>query len=924
MEYQGRATGIKFVKKLNGTHELTFQMPDKWYDSEKGDFVRNEFIDQLFNERKLKLYYRGEWYEFYIKSIADAKNFKSYIKTYTCSDAFIDELSRNGYGITFDEALYNNVEEMGTFTEEILEDSVWYYSPENNWGDFTEYSEEKLYKIPVKFFDNLEAYELNYNIDDAKEQIINLATNEKRDIEMGDDLAREKGYYWDQMSNDGSIKHPLIGERKTVENDGYIYVFMSCLDFCYKTTSDEGLIATEEVQYYGDTKKFAVSPTSVDPSALIQFMAFPEDAIIEVDEAGMIVNKDYHYVMTVGQWNEYLEQTSDYFYKFESLSNEKRKYFLAREEANSEMTLSERQITGNWAVYYEDYLSKIGDTNVLTGKKISITNHTEINITDEIDQYVTVYNNKSSEFNDLYVNPTENWKEGENQNRDSYNYRVCSVNKTRQIIPQLARNLVENAIEIKSEDGWAVAATADKINISSTTIKFIKKENENIGQLEITPTSDINDDNKRYRTIINFGLVGQEYEITADKIYCIGVKGTFDDDDKVIIGKGGLISSGEYKVEKVFSLNCSQINNKFYFIKFKNNIKNPYFAIQLSNNSGLRYIDQVYFFEAYTKGIDQFGEKAIYKYSGRTFFNGILDGISENNNFSISKLYTEEGMREKVIFENDIMPGDTYEYKEYFIQQLSANSYVADTYKQKEFLSPDAPELEDINNTNLSYRNLPYSSKDFTNDDLTISTKYIDLNKCQYYNSNNKLKACDCSYGNKGNYNKFCMYQKYGYCPYLFQSEKHCRKIRTLKGEKSNRFNLTQEIGKVFKMYPCYWINHEENGKTKTKEREDKNGEKYEMLDKRVYYITEKGKENKLGFRYEINLSNISRTIKSDQIVSKLYVQDVDSSLSKTGLSSIKTASDNISKDSFIIDFSYYINKCILHYIFQRIKCMGL
>jgi len=24
MEYQGRATGIKFVKKLNGTHELTF------------------------------------------------------------------------------------------------------------------------------------------------------------------------------------------------------------------------------------------------------------------------------------------------------------------------------------------------------------------------------------------------------------------------------------------------------------------------------------------------------------------------------------------------------------------------------------------------------------------------------------------------------------------------------------------------------------------------------------------------------------------------------------------------------------------------------------------------------------------------------------------------------------------------------------
>jgi len=39
------------------------------------------------------------------------------MRTYTCSDSFIDELARNGYGITFDEELYNNVEEIGTFSE---------------------------------------------------------------------------------------------------------------------------------------------------------------------------------------------------------------------------------------------------------------------------------------------------------------------------------------------------------------------------------------------------------------------------------------------------------------------------------------------------------------------------------------------------------------------------------------------------------------------------------------------------------------------------------------------------------------------------------------------------------------------------------------------------------------------------------------
>ena len=148
------------------------------------------------------------------------------------------------------------------------------------------------------------------------------------------------------------------------------------------------------------------------------------------------------------------------------------------------------------------------------------------------------------------------------------------------------------------------------------------------------------------------------------------------------------------------------------------------------------------------------------------------------------------------------------------------------------------------------------------------------------------------------------MYQKYGYCPYLFQTQKHCRKIRTLNGEKSNRFNLTQELSSIFQVYPVYYIEHESNGKI----LKDKDG----RMIKNVFYITEKGTENKLGFRYEKNLSNISRTFNSKQIVTKLYVEDVDSELSNTGLCSIKLAQDNPSKDNYIIDFSYYILRGLL------------
>jgi hypothetical protein len=51
--------------------------------------------------------------------------------------------------------------------------------------------------------------------------------------------------------------------------------------------------------------------------------------------------------------------------------------------------------------------------------------------------------------------------------------------------------------------------------------------------------------------------------------------------------------------------------------------------------------------------------------------------------------------------------------------------------------------------------------------------------------------------------------------------------------------------------------------------------------------MTEKGNEKNLGFRYEKNLDSVSRTLDSSSITTKLYVENVDSSYSPTGLNSI-------------------------------------
>lgn len=870
MTYLGRATDIHFITKINGTHELTFQMPDRYFDSELGDYVLNEFKDYVLNENKVKLSYKGEWYEFYVKTIKDTKHYKSYMKNYTCTDAFIDELARNGYGITFDTELYNNVEEIGIFSDEILEGSLWTYSPENNWGDFTEFIEEKLFKIPVNQMRSLSGYKVNFAIN-SDQNIVNRFTKEKRTLELGDDLARVQGYFWDGQEH--SI--PLLENKIDIPNDGYIYVPYSQLDFCYKTTSEGDsnyIVATEEpvsATINGITS-YLLAPSTIDPSALIQFIAIPEGTEVEIDEAGLIVNKNYTYVMTVKDWNNNVNTNYWYTQDLEADAGKDYKKEVVQDEPQQYWFY-------NKCVVYDGYLNKINDLDVECGKKISISDRTEVNISKEIDQYVKVYKNEYTEYNDLYTNP-EGWQE------KGIDYRVCSKLETRQIVPQLARNYFENAVNIQTTNGWEVQAQPDSINTTPAKIELkwykdspkphITKKWANL----VFTRSDTSD--YSYNTIINFGAVGQEKVIETNKVYCFGIvmesdktsTGSFE------IGKGSIDSDGNYTIANAWSKGLLNQEEQFYFITFEKEIENPYLALRFDNDVEIK---EVWFFEAYTKGRDQF-PNGTFKYSGR-------DYILNQDEKSI--IYSKAKMSQKVIFETDIMRGDTYGYQRYFIQQLKTkegNPQVYDTFMAKKYISEDA---------NDGAAALPLPASKYTDDDYEIITNYIDLNKCKYYQGNTEIGACDCNYGNTCD--KICMYQKYGYCPYRFTTEKHCRKVRTLTGSKSNRFNLTQELGKVFEVYPIYYIEHNANGSIKL----DENGKPI----KNVFYITEKGKENKLGFRYEKNLSNISRNIVSDKIVSKLYVLDVDSELSKTGLCSIKTAEDNISKDNFIIDLSYYV-----------------
>lgn len=136
-------------------------------------------------------------------------------------------------------------------------------------------------------------------------------------------------------------------------------------------------------------------------------------------------------------------------------------------------------------------------------------------------------------------------------------------------------------------------------------------------------------------------------------------------------------------------------------------------------------------------------------------------------------------------------------------------------------------------------------------------------------------------------------------------NDKTFEKIRSIKAEESNRFNLIQELCEIFECWPKFRIEH--NPMTGEILMDENHQQK-----KFVSFWKYIGKENDRGFKYGINLKAIKRTIESDSLVSKLIVKNNENEFAKDGFCTIARAQDNPNGENFILNFSYYIQQGML------------
>lgn len=137
-------------RKVDGTNVLTFSIYSKYYDKKSDALVKNPYISYLTNERKIKLkfYEKGKikWLDFIIKDIQEQS--ENFLINYTATDLFINELSKSGLNLVFENELENNMGTVNELGAVVLKGTDW------RIGDDTEvikqYQEEALYAIKLR------------------------------------------------------------------------------------------------------------------------------------------------------------------------------------------------------------------------------------------------------------------------------------------------------------------------------------------------------------------------------------------------------------------------------------------------------------------------------------------------------------------------------------------------------------------------------------------------------------------------------------------------------------------------------------------------------------------------------------------------------------------------------------------------------
>ena len=122
-------------------------------------------------------------------------------------------------------------------------------------------------------------------------------------------------------------------------------------------------------------------------------------------------------------------------------------------------------------------------------------------------------------------------------------------------------------------------------------------------------------------------------------------------------------------------------------------------------------------------------------------------------------------------------------------------------------------------------------------------------------------------------------------------SEEYEIKKRVVKAEKSNIFNIVQDICEAFECWPTFEIQYKDG----------------KIVKKTIVYKNDVPQDATFSVNYQTNLNSIQRTVDSSQIVTKMYVTPIQNENVDNGIISISTNPKNFMKENYLLDLSWYL-----------------
>lgn len=809
MTSPNRAYSPTLTKNVNGETTLTFSMLHRYFDNDLGEEVFNPLTKYMVNERKVKLHYDGKWYDFIVKNCEESSDSNTF--QYTCTDLWVNELSKTGYNVELAQELANNQGTIFELAQGVVKSTDWEIVTNT-----APTPEEPLYSDVIRQWVQEPLFKGQVSTPITAYEAIDVLNNGLPfPIAVGETVY----FFYSEIINKETKNVTIM---RAIDNGAHKWVF------------DDNNVAKgpnyriAEITYQSDSN----CPSFIDSNTFSENLEF-----------------------------------QGYRLNYAPVS----KYDPVTEK------------------YIDLYQAKYGSGDDVTYKDIYHYRESEYITSDILFNAIT----SGSNF-DIYGKDVTGWSPYGGSAASGNTLKITPIPEFADPLPNdLTLEQVEDCdpcLQVKFvEAGVNGAIFNDGIFNNRTLINGFTKGEEYAFRIKYGTASD---------NIPRLGLVVAEYELD-----------NYNDDDNTPYYK--------IKPEKIyFDLQCTTEAPYNYTIE-NNDITGGYFEdnyahyikIMSWGKDILPPSRKYVYYGDYVKTTDQsiVSGKTYYVLEGNNYIKvetPVVEDIANYYEYDTTTAYVWSSELGKYVEKSNdtdnpqhpwvnawcahgpcLIPLSASDMAEknigFFITTTVASTYnirEAEFFKYRTDANGDilllgtAPEATE--NT-LDYYYIPdesiidkdhvetYSSLSVLADELGIDVSKI----TQVYN-------------------------------------KDCEKITSIEAKESNYFNIIQDLCEKFQCWAKFHVEHEANGKIKL----DDNNNPIKKISFHEYV----GKENFAGFKYGINLSSIQRTLDSNEFVSKLIVAQNDNEYVDGGILTIRNADANSLGESYILNFSYYLNQGLI------------